>query len=237
MLVRQGAARTIDVDRRLAVTLALVAGALNTAAYSAVGFFSANMTGNVSLLSGRWAAGDWNGGLQFLSIVAMFIGGATFSTILINAGRRRRFRSVYALSILTEAGFMGILGLLLPEVADAHRLQLLILGLSFLMGFQNAVVTQISDARVRTTHISGMSTDIGIELGILFDVARKVGRPEIVPHVRQNLRLHAETVGAFLLGGIAGVFIYSVVGNKILLIAAIALAAVGLWGVVRAGKR
>jgi uncharacterized membrane protein YoaK (UPF0700 family) len=43
------------------------------------------------------------------------------------------------------------------------RGSILILGLSFLMGIQNAVVPRISDARVRTTHVSGMSTDIGIE--------------------------------------------------------------------------
>jgi uncharacterized membrane protein YoaK (UPF0700 family) len=33
----------------------------------------------------------------------------------------------------------------------------------FLMGLQNAVVTRISNARVRTTHVSGTATDIGIE--------------------------------------------------------------------------
>ena len=37
---------------------------------------------------------------------------------------------------------------------------------------QNAVVTHISDARVRTTHVSGMATDIGIELGTAFDILR-----------------------------------------------------------------
>ncbi|MGO8462711.1 DUF1275 family protein, partial [Rhizobium ruizarguesonis] len=47
---------------------------------------------------------------------------------------------------------------------------MLVPGLAFLMGLQNAVVKRISDARVRTTHVSGMATDLGIELGIAFDI-------------------------------------------------------------------
>ena len=47
MLTREGSNRNELIDRRLAAYLAAVAGALNAAAFSAVGFFSANMTGNV----------------------------------------------------------------------------------------------------------------------------------------------------------------------------------------------
>ncbi|WP_200847882.1 DUF1275 family protein [Rhizobium sp. 18055] len=60
MLIRQGADRDELADR-LATSLAAVAGALNAAAFYAVGFFSANMTGNVSLLSDHVAIGDWLG--------------------------------------------------------------------------------------------------------------------------------------------------------------------------------
>lgn len=49
MLISTDAARTFNTDSRLACTLAAVAGALNTAAFESVGFFSANMTGNILL--------------------------------------------------------------------------------------------------------------------------------------------------------------------------------------------
>jgi len=216
MLLRQGEDRSHDVDRRLACILAAIAGALNTTAFHAVGFFSANMTGNVSALSDHAASGDWWISAFYLSIVLAFVFGASVSTLLINAGRRRNIRSIYAISILAEATLMVLLGgaeLMIPSI---ERGPVLILGLSFLMGIQNAVVTRISDARVRTTHISGMSTDIGIELSMLFDIAR--GRElhaEAAPY-RSKLRLHVQTVLSFLAGGIAGVVIYQAIGTRLL---------------------
>ncbi len=220
MLVRQGEARNGDVDRRLACTLAAVAGALNTAAFHAVGFFSANMTGNVSSLSDHAALGEWLTGALYLVIVLAFVGGASVSTLLINAGRRRQIREIYAFSILAEAALIALLGcaeLLLPEV---QRGPVLILGLSFLMGLQNAVVTRISDARVRTTHVSGMSTDIGIELAMLFDIARgRELRADAAPYW-SKLRLHAQTVLSFLGGGVIGVLVYRAIGTLLLFAAA-----------------
>jgi uncharacterized membrane protein YoaK (UPF0700 family) len=44
--------------------------------------------------------------------------------------------------------------------------------LSFMMGLQNAAITKISRAEIRTTHVTGMVTDNGIELGKLVYVNR-----------------------------------------------------------------
>lgn len=236
MLIRQGAARSNDIDRRLACTLAAVAGALNTAAFQAVGFFSANMTGNVSALSDHMALGDWLTSVFYLTIVLTFIGGATASTLLVNAGRRRNMHAIYALSILTEAILMALLagaGLLLP--GDYYG-PVLILGLSFLMGLQNAVVTRISNARVRTTHVSGMSTDIGIELGMLLDIARgREGDADAAPY-KSKLRLHGQTVLAFLGGGVIGALIYKSLGAWLLLGMAGLLLVIALKGILGVRK-
>lgn len=78
------------------------------------------------------------------------------------------------------------------------------------------MVTTISGARVRTTHVSGMSTDIGIELGTLFDIAR--GRElgvDAAPY-QSKLRLHAQTVLSFLAGGVIGVMVYQAIGGRLL---------------------
>ncbi|MGI4764780.1 MAG: DUF1275 family protein, partial [Janthinobacterium lividum] len=53
MLIREGQARSFPIDLRLACLLSLVAGGLNSAGFYAVGFFSANMTGNVSTMADR----------------------------------------------------------------------------------------------------------------------------------------------------------------------------------------
>ena len=96
MLISTESARSNSADTRLACTLAAAAGALNTAAFEIVGFFSANMTGNVSLLSDHLAKASLGPGLFFLSVVLLFIAGSVFSTLMINAGHRRNIRTIYA---------------------------------------------------------------------------------------------------------------------------------------------
>ena len=102
MLITQGAARNERINLNLACSLAAIAGALNAAGFYAVGFFSANMTGNVSTLSDHLATMQWLPALFYLAIVLAFILGAALSSIMINAGRRRAIHGIYAYSILTR---------------------------------------------------------------------------------------------------------------------------------------
>jgi len=236
MLVQQGTARNERIDLNLACTLAGIAGALNASAFYSVGFFAANMTGNVSVLSDHIAIGQWSSGLFYLTIVIAFILGAGVSTLLINAGRRRSIHGIYAYSILTEAILLTALGLADLWLLGTWRIPILVLGLAFLMGLQNAVVTRISDARVRTTHVSGMATDIGIELGIAFDILRGRDHESDAAHNRSKLRLHLFTISAFLLGGIVGVVFYRAIGGWLLIAAAMMLLIIAILGISRARR-
>jgi uncharacterized membrane protein YoaK (UPF0700 family) len=231
MLVQQGEERGNDVDQRLACTLAAVAGALNTAAFEAVGFFSANMTGNVSLLSDHIATGNFLTGSFFLAIVVAFIAGSVVSTVLVNFGRRRQIHGIYAYSILAEAVLLVLLGSADLGLQPSRRGPTLILGLSFLMGLQNAVVTRISGARVRTTHVSGMATDIGIELGMLIDILLGREPDESAAPYWIKLRLHGMSVLSFLAGGVIGVLVYQAVGGLLLLGAAVLLFMIAISGI------
>lgn len=223
MLVQEGDGRSDVIDRRLACTLAAVAGALNSAAFYAVGFFSANMTGNVSTLSDHIAIGEWLKGGFYLAIVLTFIIGATVSTLIINRGRRIGAHGIYAVNIFIEGILLFVLGAADLSLSAPWRVPIVVLGLSFLMGLQNAVVTRLSDARVRTTHVSGMATDIGIELGMLLDIARGAELSADAAPFRSRLRLHVETILSFFGGGIVGVLLYQVLGGYMLWIAAVLL--------------
>ncbi|MCD2174892.1 YoaK family protein [Rhizobium sp. C4] len=236
MLVQQGDARNERIDLNLACTLAGVAGALNAAAFYSVGFFSANMTGNVSTLSDHIAIGQWQSALFYFSIVFAFILGAGVSTLLINTGRRRHIHGIYAYSILTEAILLAMLGFIDLWLFGSWRIPVVVLGLAFLMGLQNAVVTRISEARVRTTHVSGMATDIGIELGIAFDILRGRDRETDAGKNRSKLRLHLYTITAFLLGGILGVVAYQTIGGWLFVAAAGLLFVIASTGISRSRR-
>ncbi|GEP11238.1 YoaK family protein [Methylobacterium gnaphalii] len=228
MLSREGEARTQEVDERLAWTLAAIAGALNAAGFYAFGFYSSNMTGNVSALADHLGLGDVLMAAQVLALVAAFVTGAMAATLLIDTGRQRRLRGVYAYSILTEAVLLGALGCAEPWLPAVARGPVLALSLSFLLGLQNATVTQITNARVRTTHVTGMVTDIGIGLASLLGE-----RPGLD---RSKLRLHSITVAAFLSGGILGVLAYRAMGMQLLFPVAVLLALLALPG-MRSARR
>ena len=80
-----------------------------------------------------------------------------------------------------------------------------VLILAFIMGLQNALVTKISSSAIRTTHMTGVITDLGIELGKLFYWNRH-GSP-VESQVRANrvkLRFYAGLLSAFVIGGLIG---------------------------------
>lgn len=221
MLIHEGNQRTPAIDVKLAVLLAGIAGALNASGFQAAGFFSANMTGNVSALSDQIGLGRFGLTGIFLALIVAFITGAFCSGLLIETGRRHAIRGIYAYSILLEAALLAVLAvadLTIPSFGPG-----LLIGLSFIMGLQNAATTRISDARVRTTHVSGMATDIGLALASL-----------TYGNGPQRLKLHLSTLVAFLLGGIAGVVIYLAIGGWLFLLTALLLLVIALPEVRRA---
>jgi len=232
MLTRFGEARDNNADRSLAWSLAGIAGALNAAGFYADDLYSSNMTGNVSALANHLAVADLPVAALYLALVATFISGAAVSALLINAGRRRKIGGIFAFSILAEAILLTMLAFADLWVVGAARVALLAYGLSFLMGLQNAVVTRISNARVRTTHVTGMVTDIGIELGHLIDLKllHRGGRIEPHEYNPEKLRLHGFTVLSFLAGGIVGVVLYRNVSSFFLFGAALLLLLLSLSG-------
>lgn len=230
MLIREGEERTFDTDIRLAALLSGVAGAINAAAFQATGLFSANMTGNLSSLSDHLGLGQVKQAALFAALVLVFIVGAFSSGLLIEAGRQRGVRAIYAYSISFEAVMLIALGaadLAWPSVLAGGGL---ILGMSFVMGLQNAATTRISNARVRTTHVSGMATDIGLGLAAMVTAA-----PDRESAVAR-LRLYLSTIIAFLVGGVAGVALYVVSGGYVFVVAGLVLLAIAMPEVRRARR-
>lgn len=209
MLIREGDTRTASIDILLAATLTLVAGGVNSAGFLAYGYFSANMTGNVSMLSDMLSARQVDAALAFLVIIAMFILGAFIASLFIQAGKRRQLRNIYALTLAAEACLLLAVGVALGTRMVASSGILVVGVLSLTMGVQNAASTRISGSRVRTTHVSGIATDIGIGLATLLGAEPGTVRPDVV----QRLWLHLVTIVSFALGGVLGVVGFQALGG------------------------
>ena len=76
---------------------------------------------------------------------------------------------------------------------------------------QSAVITKISHAEIRSTHVTGLVTDLGIELGKLFYINR-LNRDTLVRANRQKLSLLAKLIGSFFIGGLLGATSFKEIG-------------------------
>jgi len=131
--------------------------------------------------------------------------GAGATAAMVNWGRRRSHESEYALALMVEAALLVCFGLVGAHLEhDDHWLVPAAVSLlCFTMGLQNAIITKISRAEIRTTHVTGMVTDIGIELGKMLYWNRREGAPEVAADW-DKLRLLSSLVGVFFLGGVIG---------------------------------
>lgn len=214
-------------DLMLGMILAFVAGAINAGGFLAIGQYTSHMTGIVSSIADNLALGVFGLVGSGLALLMSFTLGAACSAILINWARRHARRQQYAYPLALESGlliaFAGI-GAVVPPVAAASATALL---LCFVMGLQNATITKISGARIRTTHLTGMITDIGIETGKLAYglVARRLDHPPIVTDVRK-FSILLPIVGMFFLGGLIGALGFKHLGHAFSLPIAALLVAV-----------
>ena len=205
--------RTPQSDLKLGSVLAFVAGATNAGGFLAVGQYTSHMTGIVSSVADSLVLGQ--GWLALSGLVALlaFVVGAMCTVWLVNWGMRRELRSAYGLPLVVEAALLLIFGLFGAAIGLLHTvfLPLTVVLLCFIMGLQNAVITKISKARIRTTHVTGLVTDLGIELGKLLYVNR---RPDIAPVLadRQRLRVHSQLIVCFLVGGVMGALGFKYLG-------------------------
>jgi len=202
-----GRERTVQANRQLGAVLAFVAGAINAGGFLAVQRYTSHMTGIVSAIADDLVLGQLLLAAAGLISLGFFIAGAMTTAILTNWARRRAMHSEYALSLLLEAMLLLLFGLVGANLHFWTELLLpsTVLLLCFLMGLQNAVVTKISRAEIRTTHMTGVITDLGIELGRLVYWNRGgPGAHGLVLADRPRLRLLAGILGLFFAGGIVG---------------------------------
>ncbi len=109
-----------------------------------------------------------------------------------------------------EALLLIIFGLVNIRYVPNTDLSYVIALLCYLMGLQNAVITKISGAAIRTTHITGMATDIGIEIGKIIYSGNN-NRQYTKPN-KDKIWLHLSLVSMFLLGGVSGAFVFKYIG-------------------------
>jgi uncharacterized membrane protein YoaK (UPF0700 family) len=210
-----GHQRTRASNRNLGLVLAFVAGAINAGGFLAVAQYTSHMTGVVSSMADNLVLGAFDLALAGLGGLVSFVVGAACSAIMIIFSRRRELQSEYALPLLLEAVLLLLFGLMGTTLAGVEGLFVpaTIMLLCFIMGLQNAMVTKLSKAEIRTTHVTGVVTDIGIELGKLayWNQSSADAKPKIYAD-RTRLVVLSLLLACFFTGGVIGALGFKYLG-------------------------
>ncbi|WP_236638032.1 YoaK family protein [Mangrovicoccus ximenensis] len=160
--------------------------------------YASHMTGHLSQVAGALAGRDFRLVALSLAVLALFVSGAALASAMIARGNFPRARGTYCAPLALQGLLLGCLGFA-DAVPQAWQGWAGLGLLAFAMGLQNATITRISGARIRTTHATGLLTDMGIEIG------RGLFGRGADGYDRARLVLFVQLVACFVLGGIAGV--------------------------------
>ena len=190
--------------------LSFLAGNVNAGGYLAAHRFVTHVTGFATLFGIDAARGRWDGAIGIASIPIYFLLGVIISAYLVDRRVHQDKRPKYAL-------VMSLVGLCLvgaalggyfhffgnfgsdPRLKRDYLLLALLCGAS---GLQNAAISSSSGATVRTTHLTGLTTDLGTGL------VRAFSNPKLYQSEIRATRLRLGTIAAFCSGSAVGAYFY-----------------------------
>ncbi len=221
-----GRDRNASINRRLGYALAFVAGAANAGGFLAVHQYTSHMTGMVASMSDGIVLGLYDLTLSAFGALLFFVVGAAVCSVLVNLARRYQLQSEYALTLLLEAALLIVFGLLGSQLSLLPGLlvPVTVMVLAFTMGLQNALITKVSKSDIRTTHVTGVVTDIGIELGRLMYWNSRLSPSDTSAQPNwAKLRMLSLLLLGFFVGGLAGAYGFKHLGYRFTLVLAAGL--------------
>ena len=164
MLRKYSNSRTLGDNVRLGILTALVAGMVNVASLLLFLSFSSNVTGYFAIFASELV----NGNIYQIALVGswiflFFFGSFVSNFLVINLSEKNKYLA-HALPLLLElacilaVGVYGTYG----YKGSLHESELMLSLLLFAMGLQNGLTASISNFAVKTTHLTGATTDLGV---------------------------------------------------------------------------
>lgn len=197
-----------------AFALAAVAGMVN-----AVGFLAfehqaiTHLTGTTTLVGVALAQGETGLALNLLLFLVSFFAGAVLGGALVRDSTLRLGRR-YGVALMIESLLLLLAIPLLREHSTAG-----ICVATAACGLQNAMASTYSGAVLRTTHVSGIVTDLGIMLG---------QRLRGLAHEARRCNLYLLILSGFALGALAGAAGFAHMAERVLLWPAVLTGVTGL---------
>jgi uncharacterized membrane protein YoaK (UPF0700 family) len=177
-----------------------------------------NVTGHFAFFIDEVFKLNFSKSLVFFLYIFFFFLGSFVSNFLVELSSKRSPGKNYIIPTSMESIILIAIPFLERDMVTRNP-DIIAFSLLFAMGLQNSLVTSISNATVRTTHLTGLFTDLGIELSQLFFYKTKEQRERLFSAIKLRLTI----ISFFFLGGLCGGIFYSAAGLYLLVFAGASL--------------
>ena len=213
-----GKSRTPQHNLSIASLLSFVAGLVNVVGFFSVQKLTTNVTGHFAFFIDEVFKLNLDNAFHIALFVIFFFLGAFFANFSVETYSRIRETQTYLFPILIEALILAIIAFtgnyLIKSNPDVIAYSLL-----FAMGMQNSLVTSISKSIVRTTHLTGLFTDMGIEFSQLFFYKDEKHKAQLV----KSIKLRLTIILMFFVGGVSGGILFGSFGIQSLILGSLIL--------------
>lgn len=212
--------RTTKENIQLGSLTAFSAGMVNVISVIIFFAFTSNVTGHYAILAQEISNGNYYQALVVFGWIALFFLGNFTSNIIVINFRDRNAYLAHSIPIVLEILCLLAVGTYIQYYYKETLLEteLMVSSMLFAMGIQNGLTATISNSAVKTTHLTGLTTDLGI-LASLFTKKRNRENPEL----RNKWRLLVTIMASYLIGGICAGYIYLTIAYNVFYIVCIFL--------------
>jgi uncharacterized membrane protein YoaK (UPF0700 family) len=194
------------------MVLAFQAGMMNVGGLMACHTFVSHVTGFATLFSFEYESGHLPQAIGLLIIPLAFLAGSMVSGVLVDLRLKQHKNPKYYIVfgfllflnvVIVIGGFNKAFGVFGMPLSSPQGYMLAML-LCFTCGVQNGTITLVSKSVVRTTHLTGVTTDLGIGLIRMFNRKRLTG---IEDEGKANI-MRIGIIAFFTLGSAVGVAVF-----------------------------
>ncbi|MFD0764013.1 YoaK family protein [Mucilaginibacter lutimaris] len=204
--------RTLNHNLMLASSSAFVAGFIDVVGLLAFLAFTSNVTGHVANLAKNILQQDFSDVIIFGIWLLMFMMGSFTSKFIIQSLKHKSWYRAHSAPIIIEIFvllFVAVYGNKFYHETDTER-KIVIGALLFAMGLQNGLVSNISGGLIKSTHLTGLFTDLGSELAEWMHP-----RTEDTQAVKNKVYVRITVLTFFIAGGLAGGYFFNIYEFKV----------------------
>ncbi|MBL7876922.1 MAG: DUF1275 domain-containing protein [Cyclobacteriaceae bacterium] len=220
MLRKYSNTRTLSDNIKLGVLTALVAGMVNVASFMLFFSFSSNVTGYFAIFAAEIARADYHQVTIVVGWIFLFFFGSFVSNAIVIHLNSKNMYIAHSLPIILEIVCLttvGVYGQFFYQETLVET-EILLSFMLFAMGLQNGLTASISNFAVKTTHLTGATTD----LGILFSMfTKKEFRDN--QEILNKAKLILSIACSYVIGAIISGFLYKYVQFKLFFIVSLLL--------------